>query len=78
MSKKSVVVALALSLAGLAAAPMARAADSSMTSPAGAEQKNPCGPKKNESNPCGPAKKKATNPCGPANPCGPKKRKSAD
>jgi hypothetical protein len=56
---------------------MANAADAPAT-PASAEQKNPCGPKKDSNNPCGPAKKKAANPCGPSNPCGPKKRKSAD
>ena len=77
MSKKSTVVALALALAGLASAPMANSADAPAT-PAGAEQKNPCGPKKDSNNPCVPANKKAANPCGPSNPCGPKKRKSAD
>ena len=54
MSKKSTVAALALALAGLAAAPMANAADAPAT-PAGAEQKNPCGP----ANPCGPKKRKS-------------------
>ena len=77
MSKKSTVAALVLALSGLAAAPIAHAADAPKT-PAGAEQKNPCGPKKDATNPCGPVKKKATNPCGPANPCGPKKRKTTD
>lgn len=77
MKKKSTVAALALALAGLAASPIAHSADAPAT-PAGAEQKNPCGPKKDASNPCGPAKKKASNPCGPSNPCAPKKRKSAD
>ena len=77
MSKKSTVAALAIALAGLAAAPLAKSADAP-TTPAGAEQKNPCGPKKEATNPCGPAKKKAANPCGPANPSGPKKRKAAE
>lgn len=77
MSKKSTVAALAMALAGLAAAPLAQSADAT-TAPAGAEQKNPCGPKKEAANPCAPAKKKAANPCGPANPCAPKKRKSAE
>lgn len=77
MSKKSTVAALAVALAGLAAAPLAHSADAP-TNPPGAEQKNPCGPKKESANPCGPAKKKAVNPCGPANPCGPKKRKAAE
>jgi len=77
MSKKSTVAAFILALSSLAAAPMARAAD---TPPAttGAEQKNPCGPKKDAPNPCGPAKKKPANPCGPSNPCGPKKRKASE
>ncbi len=90
MSKKLTVAALALALAGLAAAPIAQSADAPAGKTAGAEQKNPCGPgKKDEGNPCGPAKKKAANPCapakkkaanpcGPSNPCGPAKRKSAD
>ncbi len=77
MSKKSTVAALAMALAGLAAAPLAHSADAP-TTPAGVEQKNPCGPKKEAANPCGPAKKKAANPCGPANLCGPKKRKAAE
>ena len=77
MSKKTTVAALALALAGLSAAPLAYSADAPVN-PAGAEQKNPCGPKKEASNPCGPAKKKAANPCGPANPCSPKKRKSSE
>jgi hypothetical protein len=55
MSKKSTVAALAMALAGLAAAPLAQSADAPAT-PAGAEQKNPCGPKKEAANPCGPAK----------------------
>jgi hypothetical protein len=57
MSKKSTVAALVLALSGLAATPIAHAADAPKT-PAGAEQKNPCGPKKDATNPCGPAKKK--------------------
>lgn len=77
MSKKYTVAALALALAGLAAAPIAHSADAP-ANPTGAEQKSPCAPKKDAGNPCGPAKKKAANPCGPSNPCGPKKRKSAD
>ena len=77
MSKKSTVAALAMTLAGLAVAPLATAADAP-ANPPGAEQKNPCGPKKEAPNPCGPAKKKAANPCGPTNPCGPKKRKAAE
>jgi hypothetical protein len=60
MSKKSTVVALAMALAGLAAAPLAHSADAP-ANPTSAEQKNPCGPKKEAVNPCGPAKKKATN-----------------
>ena len=77
MSKKSTVAALALALAGLSGAPFAHSADAP-TTPAGAEQKNPCGPKKESANPCGPAKKKTANPCGPANPRGSKKRKAAE
>ena len=48
MSKKSTVAALALAIAGLSASPMAYSADAPST-PAGAEQKNPCGPKKRKS-----------------------------
>ena len=77
MSKKTTVAALALALAGLSAAPLAHSADAP-TSPTSAEQKNPCGPKKESANPCSPAKKKVANPCGPSNPCGPKKRKAAE
>ena len=77
MNKKSTVAALAMALAGLATAPLAQPADAP-TKPAGAEQKSPCGPKKEAANPCGPAKKKAATPCGPANPCGPKKRKAVE
>jgi uncharacterized low-complexity protein len=77
MSKKSTVAALAMALAGLAAAPMAHSADAP-SNPTSTDQKNPCGPKKEAANPCGPAKKKAANPCGPSNPCGPKKRKAAE
>ena len=77
MSKKSTVAALALALASLSAAPLAQSANAP-TAPPGAEQKNPCGPKKESANPCAPAKKKAANPCGPANPCAPKKRKAAE
>ena len=77
MSKKSTVAALAMALAGLASAPLAHSSDAP-ANPASAEQKNPCGPKKEATNPCGPAKKKAANPCGPTNPCGPKKRKAAE
>ena len=58
MSKKTTAAALALALAGLTAAPLAHSADAP-TNPTSAEQKNPCGPKKESSNPCGPAKKKA-------------------
>ena len=50
MSKKSTVAALAVALAGLAAAPLAHSADAP-TNPPGAEQKNPCGPKKESANP---------------------------
>ena len=77
MTKKSTVAALALALAGLSASPLAHSADAP-SNPPSAEQKNPCGPKKEAANPCGPAKKKAANPCGPANPCAPKKRKAAE
>ena len=77
MSKKSTVAALALAIAGLSAAPLAQSANAP-TPPTGAEQKNPCGPKKESANPCAPAKKKAANPCGPANPCAPKKRKATE
>jgi len=91
MSKKSVVASFAIALAGLAAVPVARAADApSPGTPAGAEQKqpaadqkkdagsNPCGPMKaKSSNPCAPAKRKGANPCGPSNPCGPRKKKPA-
>ncbi len=77
MSKKTTVAALALALAGLSAAPLAHSADAP-ANPTSAEQKNPCGPKKETANPCGPAKKKTANPCGPSNPCGPKKRKAAE
>ena len=45
MSKKSTVAALALAIAGLSAAPLAQSANAP-TPPTGAEQKNPCGPKK--------------------------------
>lgn len=58
MSKKSTVAALAVALAGLAAAPLAHSADAP-TNPPGAEQKNPCGPKKESANPCGPADRKS-------------------
>ena len=51
MSKKSTVAALALALAGLSAAPLAQSAETPMN-PTSAEQKNPCGPKKESRERC--------------------------
>ncbi|WP_162784955.1 hypothetical protein [Polynucleobacter necessarius] len=45
MPKKSTVAALAIALAGLAAAPLAYSADAPV-GPTSADQKSPCGPKK--------------------------------
>lgn len=57
MSKKSTVAALALALAGLAAAPLANAADTPAT-PAGTEQKNPVARRKRRAILADPLRKK--------------------
>lgn len=58
MSKKSTLAGLALALAGLSVAPLARATDAPIT-PTDSKQKNPCSPKKS-TNPCAPVKKKGS------------------
>lgn len=59
MSKKNTIAALALALAGLAAAPVALSADAPDKKPANAEQKNPCGPAKKQMQiPVGPPKRR--------------------